>query len=235
MRAMVLRSPRTPLIEESRADPVPGPGQVRLRVLACAVCRTDLHVVDGDLPSHGPVVPGHEIVGIVEALGEGAVGPVPGERVGVPWLGRTCGHCAYCATGRENLCDTPQFTGWTRDGGFATHVVADAAWCVPLPPAARIGGSLDEAHLAPLLCAGLIGWRSFRMAGDDVRDLGLVHAVHADTAGYRRSTAVPARLARHSVSNSGLSTVSTGSSTASQRPKPRLSRPICGLAGNCCG
>jgi propanol-preferring alcohol dehydrogenase len=173
MRAMVLRSPRTPLVEETRPDPDPGPGQVRLRVLACAVCRTDLHVVDGDLPSHGPVVPGHEIVGTVDALGESVTGFAPGERVGVPWLGRTCGHCAYCASGRENLCDTPQFTGWTRDGGFATHVVADAAWCVPLPAAARLGGGLDEARLAPLLCAGLIGWRSFRMAGDDLRDLGL--------------------------------------------------------------
>jgi propanol-preferring alcohol dehydrogenase len=170
---MVLRSPRTPLVEETRPDPVPGAGQVRLHVHACAVCRTDLHVVDGDLPSHGPVVPGHEIVGVVDAVGDGVTRPAAGERVGVPWLGRTCGHCAWCAGGRENLCDAPQFTGWTRDGGFASHVVADAAWCVPLPAAARLGGGLDDAHLAPLLCAGLIGWRAFSMAGDDLHDVGL--------------------------------------------------------------
>src|SRR5215831_719131 len=108
MRAMVLRAPRTPLVEEIRPDPAPGAGELRLRVLACAVCRTDLHVVDGDLPFHGPVVPGHEIVGVVEATGAGARGLAVGERVGVPWLGRTCGHCAYCASGRENLCDTPE-------------------------------------------------------------------------------------------------------------------------------
>jgi propanol-preferring alcohol dehydrogenase len=167
MRAMVLRAPRSPLVEETRPDPVPGPGELRLRVLACAVCRTDLHVVDGDLPSRGPVVPGHEIVGVAEAVGEGVDASLLGRRLGVPWLGHACGHCPYCAGGRENLCDTPQFTGYTRDGGFATHVVADASFCVALPATG------DPAHLAPLLCAGLIGWRTFRLAGEGLHDVGI--------------------------------------------------------------
>jgi propanol-preferring alcohol dehydrogenase len=167
MRAMVLRAPRTPLVEEIRPDPAPAAGGLRLRVLACAVCRTDLHVVDGDLPPRGPVVPGHEIVGVVEAVGAGVDPSVLGSRVGVPWVGHTCGHCPYCESDRENLCDTPGFTGYTRDGGFATHVVAEAAFCVPLPSEG------DAAHLAPLLCAGLIGWRAFRMAGEGLHDVGI--------------------------------------------------------------
>jgi len=171
VRAMVLDKPGTPLVERDRPDPQPGPGEVRLRVLACAVCRTDLHVVDGDLPSRGPVVPGHEVVGIVEAVGAGVRWPLRGMRVGVAWLARTCGHCSFCRRDRENLCDTPEFTGYTRDGGFATHMLANAAFCVELPDEDTT--PLAAAHLAPLLCAGLIGWRSLRMAGDDVRELGL--------------------------------------------------------------
>jgi len=171
VRAMVLDKPGTPLAERERPVPQPGVGEVLLRVLACAVCRTDLHVVDGDLPSRGPVVPGHEVVGVVEAAGEGVRWPVAGMRVGVAWLAGACGHCPYCRADRENLCDTPEFTGYTRDGGFATHMLANAAFCVELP--AEGASPLDAAHLAPLLCAGLIGWRSLRMAGDDVRELGL--------------------------------------------------------------
>ena len=159
MRAMVLRAVGGPLVPEARPDPEPGPGEVRIRVEACAVCRTDLHVVDGELPQAiYPVVPGHE-VGIVEAVGAGVTEPAPGLRVGVPWLGHACGRCRYCETGRENLCDDPGFTGCTRDGGFASHVVAEAAFTIPLNP------HLDPVATAPLLCAGLIGWRSLQMAG----------------------------------------------------------------------
>jgi alcohol dehydrogenase, propanol-preferring len=167
MRAMVLRQIRRPLVLEERPNPLPGPGEIRVRVEACAVCRTDLHVVDGDLPDPKlPIVPGHEIVGVVDALGAGVHGFAPGDRVGVPWLGYTCGHCPYCASGRENLCDAPLFTGYTRDGGFATHVVADAAY------AFRLDGFADPVASAPLLCAGLIGWRSLVAAGE-ARTIGL--------------------------------------------------------------
>jgi alcohol dehydrogenase, propanol-preferring len=160
VRAMVLEALRTPLVARDRPDPVPGPGQIRLRVEACAVCRTDLHVVDGDLPEPRlPIIPGHEIVGIVEATGT-AVGDIAvGDRAGVPWLGHTCGHCAFCACGQENLCDAPLFTGYTRDGGFATRTVADAAY------AFKLDASADPIATAPLLCAGLIGWRSLVAAG----------------------------------------------------------------------
>src|SRR5271165_3779566 len=160
MRAMVLRRAGDRLAMEERPEPEPGPGQIRVAVEACGVCRTDLHVVDGDLPDPKlPIVPGHEIVGRVEAAGAG-VALVLGARVGVPWLGHTCGHCPYCRTARENLCDAPLFTGYTRDGGFATHVVAEAAYAFPLDNA------LDPVATAPLLCAGLIGWRSLKAAGD---------------------------------------------------------------------
>ncbi|MFL6180554.1 MAG: zinc-dependent alcohol dehydrogenase family protein [Actinomycetes bacterium] len=160
MRAMVLRAVGRPLILEERPDPSPGPGEIRVRVEACAVCRTDLHVVDGDLPNPKlPISPGHEIVGVVDALGETVGGFALGERVGVPWLGHTCGHCRYCTSGRENLCDAPLFTGYTRDGGFATHVVADAAFSF------KLAGFGDPVAAAPLLCAGLIGWRSLVAAG----------------------------------------------------------------------
>jgi propanol-preferring alcohol dehydrogenase len=160
MQAMALHAIGEPLRLEERPLPRPGTGEILVRVEACAVCRTDLHVVDGDLPDPKlPIVPGHEIVGIVEALGGGVTEPAIGTRVGIPWLGHTCGHCAYCNSGAENLCDAPQFTGYTRDGGFATHVVADASFAFPL------SGYDDPVAAAPLMCAGLIGWRSLRMAG----------------------------------------------------------------------
>jgi propanol-preferring alcohol dehydrogenase len=145
-----------------RESPVPGTAQVLVRVEACGVCRTDLHLVDGELPqARLPVIPGHEVVGSVEAVGDG-VTLVPGERVGIPWLGRSCGECSYCRSGRENLCDAPEFTGCSRDGGFATHLLADADWCLPLPHSAFP----DAVAAAPLLCAGLIGWRALKLAGD---------------------------------------------------------------------
>jgi propanol-preferring alcohol dehydrogenase len=160
MHAMVLERPGAPLVLRERPLPAPGPGEVLIDIAACGVCRTDLHVVDGELPDPAlPLVPGHEIVGRVAALGPGVAGLALGARVGVPWLGFTCGVCPYCRAARENLCDRPLFTGYTRDGGYATHTVADARYCFPLPPEA------DPVKLAPLLCAGLIGWRSYRMAG----------------------------------------------------------------------
>lgn len=169
MRAMVLNAALLPLEPERRNIPQPGPGELRLRVLACAVCRTDLHVVDGELPLPVlPIVPGHEIVGVVEALGAGVEGHRVGDRVGVPWLGHSCGCCAFCADGRENLCDAPRFTGYHRDGGFASHVIAEAAFCLPLSMP-----ETDAARIAPLLCAGLIGWRSLKAAGDGARQLGI--------------------------------------------------------------
>ena len=143
-------------------SPTPGAGEITLRVRACAVCRTDLHIVDGELPlSRLPLVPGHEIVGTVEALGAGVTSLRVGERVGVPWLGGTCGRCAYCDNHAENLCDEPVFTGYTRDGGFATHALADARYCFSLEQLA-----MDDVSAAPLLCAGLIGWRALKAAGD---------------------------------------------------------------------
>jgi alcohol dehydrogenase, propanol-preferring len=161
MHAMVLTAPGAPLRLERRDDPEPAPGDVRIKVSACGVCRTDLHVVDGELPDIAyPIVPGHEVVGRVDALGAGVTALKIGERVGVPWLGYTCGECPYCSSGRENLCDRPRFTGYTRDGGFATHLVADARYCFPL------GEAGDDVAIAPLLCAGLIGWRSLVMAGE---------------------------------------------------------------------
>ncbi len=168
MLAMVLRCCGTALAPEQRAEPQPGPGEALLRVTACGVCRTDLHIVDGELALPTlPVVPGHEVVGVVEALGPGVRNLSIGERVGVPWLGHSCGHCEWCLADRENLCDTPSFTGLHRDGGYATHVVADARFCHSLE-----GISLSDAQAAPLLCAGLIGWRSLKFAGD-ARALGL--------------------------------------------------------------
>lgn len=167
MRAMVLHTIGQPLVLEERPDPLPGPGEIRVRVEACAICRTDLHVVDGDLPNPKlPIIPGHEIIGIVDRLGSGVTAPAIGMRVGIPWLGHTCGTCPYCTSSRENLCDHPLFTGYTRDGGFATHVVADAAFSFPLQ------GFDDPVAAAPLMCAGLIGWRSLRIAGDG-RRIGL--------------------------------------------------------------
>jgi alcohol dehydrogenase, propanol-preferring len=164
MRAMVLHAIGQPL----RLTELPvrqlEPTEMHLKVEACAVCRTDLHVVDGDLPNPKlPLVPGHEIVGVVEAVGSGVDKSRIGRRVGVPWLAHTCGQCQYCAAGAENLCDRPAFTGYTRDGGFATHTVADASYAFDLDP------EVDPVSLAPLLCAGLIGWRSLKRAGDGKR------------------------------------------------------------------
>jgi propanol-preferring alcohol dehydrogenase len=172
MLAMVLKSLRTALEPTELEDRLPGPGEIRVKVDACGVCRTDLHVVDGDLPGPKlPIIPGHEIVGRIDRIGPGvdaadAEGLRVGERVGIPWLGHTCGVCPYCRAHRENLCDRPLFTGFTRDGGFATSVIADARYAFPL------GEAGDAAALAPLLCAGLIGWRSLGMAGEG-KALGL--------------------------------------------------------------
>ena len=144
--------------------PDPGPEQVLVKVLACGVCRTDLHVVDGDLPDPAiPVVPGHEIVGVVEAVGAGVSTPSIGDRVGIPWLGWACGVCEYCRSERENLCPRAKYTGYQINGGYAEYTVADASFCFPLP------AKYDNAHVAPFLCAGLIGYRAYRMAGSGSR------------------------------------------------------------------
>ena len=167
MYAMVLKQAGERLVREERPDPSPGPGEVVIEVTACGVCRTDLHVVDGELPqTRLPIVPGHEIVGRVSALGAGVTHLQAGERVGVGWLGHACGTCPYCAAAEENLCDAPDFTGCTRDGGFASHAVADAQFVYPL------GETGEDIALAPLLCAGLIGWRTLKMAGEG-RRIGL--------------------------------------------------------------
>ena len=167
MRAMVLEEVGEPLALKELANPAVLPDEVLVRVEACGVCRTDLHVVDGELPNEKlPIVPGHEIVGVVEAVGDDVKALRPGTRVGVPWLGGTCGVCAYCTGGHENLCDHPEFTGYTRPGGFASHVVARADYCV------HLRDDTDPAATAPLLCAGLIGWRCLRRAGD-ARRIGL--------------------------------------------------------------
>jgi propanol-preferring alcohol dehydrogenase len=167
MLAMLLEAPGRPLQRASLPLPRPGAGQVLLRVRACGICRTDLHVADGELPRPKlPLVLGHEIVGEVVSTGEGADRFAAGERVGVPWLGWTCGECRYCRAGRENLCDRARFTGYQVDGGYAEYTVADARFCFPLPP------SYADAEAAPLLCAGLIGHRALRAAGDAER-LGL--------------------------------------------------------------
>ncbi len=167
MTAMVLEQRAAPLVARKLPVPQPRAGEVLLEVRACGVCRTDLHVQDGELTGGKlPVVPGHEVVGRVAALGAGVTEFKSGERLGVPWLGWTCGKCAYCRGGRENLCDQARFTGYDRDGGYAEYVLADARYCLRLPP------SYDDAHAAPLLCAGLIGYRALRFAGDAER-LGL--------------------------------------------------------------
>lgn len=168
MRAMRLHAPGKPLEWEEIARPSPGPGEVEVRVLACGVCRTDLHVLDGELTEPRlPLIPGHEIVGEVTALGEGVQAPAPGTRVGVPWLGWTCGECEPCRAGRENLCERAEFTGYTRDGGYAEYCMADARYCFPL--------DVENAQdAAPLLCAGLIGYRTWRLAGGEAnRTLGI--------------------------------------------------------------
>ncbi|MGB6423747.1 MAG: zinc-dependent alcohol dehydrogenase family protein [Solirubrobacterales bacterium] len=167
MRAMVLERIGGGLIERQLPEPVPGAGEVLIEVAACGVCRTDLHVIDGELSSPKlPLVPGHQIVGRVIDSGPGVAGFAPGDRVGVPWLGWTCGECRQCRAGRENLCERAVFTGYTRDGGYAEQTLADPRYCFPLAP------GQSDAQAAPLLCAGLIGYRALRMCGDAER-LGL--------------------------------------------------------------
>lgn len=167
MYAMILDQLRSPLAWTELPDRQPGSHEIRVRVSACGVCRTDLHVVDGELANpQVPIIPGHEIVGRIDVLGSDVTGLQVGERVGIPWLGHTCGVCPYCAMQRENLCDRPHFTGYTRDGGFATAAIADARFAFPL------GEAGTDVALAPLLCAGLIGWRALVIAGDG-RKLGL--------------------------------------------------------------
>jgi propanol-preferring alcohol dehydrogenase len=183
MRAMVLDAPHTPLRLRDLPRPTPGPGQLLLRVRACGVCRTDLHVADGELPDPKlPLVPGHEIVATVVGRGPGADRFADGDRVGVPWLGYTCGVCRYCRAGRENLCLNPRFTGYQIDGGYAAYTVADQRYCFPLPAA------YPDAAAAPLLCAGLIGYRSLVMAGD-ARRLGLY--------GFGAAAHIIIQVARH--------------------------------------
>jgi propanol-preferring alcohol dehydrogenase len=161
---MVFEAAKKPLVEKDLRVPAPGAGQVLIEVHACGVCRTDLHLVDGELPNpKTPVVPGHEIVGRIVSTGERAERFQPGDRVGVPWLGYTCGVCRFCTTGRENLCDRARFTGYQIDGGYAEFTIADERYCFLLPE------SFDDVHAAPLLCAGLIGYRSLLMAGDAER------------------------------------------------------------------
>lgn len=163
-RAMTLTRPGRALQTERRKRENPQAGQLLIEVRACGVCRTDLHIVDGELPWPGhPVVPGHEVVGVVIETGPGVEAVAPGDRVGVPWLGWTCGKCRYCLSGWENLCDGARFTGYQLDGGYADTIVADARYCFPLPPA------YNDAQAAPLLCAGLIGYRALAMAGEAKR------------------------------------------------------------------
>lgn len=183
MRAMILERPGEPLRPVELPTPTPGEGQVRVKVAACGVCRTDLHVVDGDLKEPKlPVIPGHEIVGYVDALGAGVTRLSLGARVGIPWLGHTCGVCRYCRTGHENLCDAPGFTGYQIDGGYADYAVADADYCFPIP------GDLPDTHVAPWMCAGLIGHRSLRLAGD-ATTIGLY--------GFGAAAHLVAQVARH--------------------------------------
>ncbi len=161
MTAMVLERRGSPLVQRQLPVPRPGPGEVLLKVLACGVCRTDLHILDGELNGGKlPVIPGHEIVGSVVEVGNGVTGCKPGDRLGVPWLAGSCGKCAYCRSGRENLCEQARFTGYDRDGGYAEYTLADHRYCLHLPP------EYDDVHAAPLLCAGLIGYRALRLAGE---------------------------------------------------------------------
>ena len=183
MHAMLLRAPRTPLVDTDVRVPDAGPGQLLVEVHACGVCRTDLHVVDGELPGPKlPIVPGHEIVGAVSGIGSGVTGFDVGDRVGIPWLGYTCGACSFCRSGRENLCDNARFTGYTIDGGYAEYAAADARYCFRLPtdPGAE--------NLAPWLCAGLIGYRALQAAGD-ARRIGLY--------GFGAAAHIAAQVLRH--------------------------------------
>jgi len=168
MCAMVLEAPKKPLRAMDVPVPRPCPDEMLIRVRACGVCRTDLHIVDGELPEPKPLlIPGHEVVGTVVQKGEHVEGFSVGDRIGVPWLGATCGRCTYCQRGQENLCDDARFTGYTRDGGYAEYTVANQRCCFRLPEA------YSDAEAAPLLCAGLIGYRSYRMVGEDIKRLGI--------------------------------------------------------------
>jgi propanol-preferring alcohol dehydrogenase len=183
MTAMVLETPGEPLVPTQRPIPRPRAGQVLIKVAACGVCRTDLHVVDGDLKdARLPIIPGHEIVGRVVEIAANVSSISIGDRVGVPWLGATCGHCRYCRSGRENLCDAPGFTGYQLDGGYAEYTVANAGYCFP------IHGPYTDVEAAPLLCAGLIGHRALRMAGD-----GTVLGIY----GFGAAAHIVAQAARH--------------------------------------
>lgn len=183
MYGMQLQIPGHPLVPVELPIPEPGPGEILVRIQACGVCRTDLHVVDGELPDPKlPLIPGHEIVGTVEALGKGVERFTLGQRVGIPWLGFTCGACAYCRRGQENLCDEARFTGYQLDGGYAEYTVADERYCFPLPP------EYSDVEAAPLLCAGLIGYRALEMAGE-ARRLGLY--------GFGAAAHLIAQVARH--------------------------------------
>ncbi|HYM69011.1 MAG TPA: zinc-dependent alcohol dehydrogenase family protein, partial [bacterium] len=183
MRAMLFERPGAPLRAADVARPSPGPAQVLLRVRACGVCRTDLHIVDGELSSPKiPLIPGHQIVGVVEAVGASVTGVAVGDRVGVPWLGWTCGRCRYCRSGRENLCDEARFTGYQIDGGYAEYTLADARYCFAIP------AGYADLQAAPLLCAGLIGYRCLRVAGDAER-LGLY--------GFGAAAHIVTQVARH--------------------------------------
>jgi propanol-preferring alcohol dehydrogenase len=182
--AMLLETPNTPLVPRAIDLPDPTGHQVLLRVLACGVCRTDLHLVDGELPDPKlPIIPGHEIVGIVEAVGRTTERFQPGDRIGVPWLASTCGKCDYCSSGRENLCDSAQFTGYTVDGGYASHSIADERYCVPIPE------TYSDVEAAPLLCAGLIGYRSLKKAGGGanlgIYGFGAAAHIVAQVAGWQ--------------------------------------------------
>ncbi len=183
MRTAVLREVGKPLDITEIPTPEPGPGQLLVRVRACGICRTDLHIVDGELASPRlPLVPGHQVVGTVERTGTGVTTPALGTRVGIPWLGWTCGSCRFCTSGRENLCERARFTGFHLDGGFAEYAVADARFCFPLPD------GYPDLQAAPLLCAGLIGYRALRMAGD-ARSIGLY--------GFGAAAHIVAQVARH--------------------------------------
>lgn len=183
MKAMVLKEAGRPLQLVDRAMPAPASGQVLVSVCACAVCRTDLHVVDGDLTEPKlPIIPGHEIVGKIVSTASDVERFKEGDRVGIPWLGHTCGMCVFCLSGRENLCDSARFTGYQIDGGFATHCVADADYCFPIPD------NYDDVHAAPLLCAGLIGYRSLKAAGD---------AEHLGIYGFGAAAHIVAQIAHY--------------------------------------
>jgi propanol-preferring alcohol dehydrogenase len=184
MLAMVLDAPGKPLQPRMLPLPAPAAGQVLIRVGACGVCRTDLHIADGELPSHKlPLVPGHEVAGTVVRTGAAVTRLQPGQRVGVPWLSHTCGHCAFCRMHRENLCDHALFTGYDIDGGYAAYAVADAGYCIALPD------RYDDLHAAPLLCAGLIGFRAYSMMQPQARRLGIY--------GFGAAAHIVAQVARH--------------------------------------